>query len=249
MLTRTGSTTEIWQAATAGSSARNAVGGGYTYRAIAASQPVNYVSFWDAARFSNWLTSGRTEWGVYQLRGVTNPTNNTITRNATVWAMGGVAVASEDEWYKAAYYSGLSRGADGDGYWSFPNQSNSITTAEANYGGSVGDLTDVGSYAVPSFYGTFDQGGNVWEWNDTILITSNRGALGGSFSSPGSFSIESLGLGDAYSPDNESADLGFRISSLQAVASTPVIPEPSASAAICGFLGLGLALSRRKARF
>lgn len=54
--------------------------------------PVNFVSFWDAARFTNWLTTGDTETRVYVLteQGIAD---NTITRDATAWANGGVAIA------------------------------------------------------------------------------------------------------------------------------------------------------------
>ncbi len=81
----------------------------YNVKSGFGNKPVNFVSFWDAARFSNWLTngqgSGSTETGVYVLD-ATGISNNTITRNATAWNNGGVAVASENEWYKAAYYDG-----------------------------------------------------------------------------------------------------------------------------------------------
>ena len=43
------------------------------------------------------------------------------------------------------------------------------------------DLTSVGSYpGSASPYGTFDQGGNVFEWNEAIAGT-NRVARGGNF--------------------------------------------------------------------
>ena len=213
---------------------RSGTSGSYTYSVKSGfgNKPVNYVSFWDAARFTNWLTSGDTETGVYVLT-PTGISNNTITRDATAWANGGVAVASENEWHKAAYFDG------NGGYTLYPTQSNSITTADANYGSSVGTVTDVGTYAAdPSHYGTFDQGGNVLEWNDEIFFTSDRGFRGGSFSSPDS-SLQSLS-GNWFDPTIEDDDFGFRVSSLAP------IPEPSAYAAILGMLGLALALTRRK---
>ena len=205
-------------------------------------KPVDFVSFWDAARFSNWLTNGQgsgdTENGVYDLTNETAIGNNTVTRNATAWNANGVAIASEDEWYKAAYYKGGSTTA---GYWDFPNESDSITTDDANYGLSVRTVTDVGAYSGDaSHYGTFDQGGNVWEWNDTILFTSDRGLRGGSFAS-GDAALQSSGrLG--LDPTSGDGFVGFRVSSLAP------IPEPSAYAAILGCLALAIAIVRRKGR-
>jgi formylglycine-generating enzyme required for sulfatase activity len=192
--------------------------GSYTYSTKAGfeNKPVNFVSFWDAARFTNWLTSGDTENGVYVLTS-SGITNNTITRDATAWANGGVAVASENEWYKAAYYDG------NGGYTLYPTQSNSITTADANYNNSAGTVTDVATYAAaPSHYGTFDQGGNVWEWNDTIVGTGNRGLRGGSFIDLDGTLQSSLRLHS--NPTFENFNIGFRVSSLAP------IPEPSAYA-------------------
>ena len=205
-------------------------------------KPVDFVSFWDAARFSNWLTNGQgsgdTENGVYDLTNETAIGNNTVTRNATAWNANGVAIASEDEWYKAAYYKGGSTTA---GYWDFPNESDSITTDDANYGLSVRTVTDVGAYSGDaSHYGTFDQGGNVWEWNDAILFTSDRGLRGGSFAS-GDAALQSSGrLG--LDPTSGDGFVGFRVSSLAP------IPEPSAYAAILGCLALAIAIVRRKGR-
>ena len=220
---------------------RSGASGSYSYavRDGRGNRPVNYVSFWDAARFTNWLTSGDTETGVYVLT-TDGIANNTITRNATAWANGGVAITSENEWYKAAYYSGSPTGADGDGYWLYPTQSNSITTADANYDDSVLELTAVGSYAAPSFYGTFDQGGNLDEWNDTIVLASNRGLLGGTFIS--SVNVLQSSNRIYVGPSGEFTDSGFRVASLSRVN----LPEPSAYGAICGLLGLGLALTRRQ---
>ena len=205
-------------------------------------KPVDFVSFWDAARFSNWLTNGQgsgdTENGVYDLTNETAIGNNTVTRNATAWNANGVAIASEDEWYKAAYYKGGSTTA---GYWDFPNESDSITTDDANYGFSVRTVTDVGAYSGDaSHYGTFDQGGNVWEWNDAILFTSDRGLRGGSFAS-GDAALQSSSRNN-FCPASGNYFFGFRVSSLAP------IPEPSAYAAILGCLALAIAIVRRKGR-
>ncbi len=205
-------------------------------------KPVNFVSFWDAARFSNWLSTGNTEKGVYVLD-ATGISNNTITRNATAWNNGGVAVASENEWYKAAYYDG------NGGYTLYPTQSDTAPTAEnppggansANFSGGPGTVTDVGAYTgSDSHYGTFDQGGNVWEWNDAIVSTSLRGLRGGSFNDF-DFLLQSSARNNS-NPTLELISFGFRVSSLAP------IPEPSAYAAILGCLGLSLALTRRKGR-
>jgi len=225
---------------------QDGVSGSFSYNVKAGfgDKPVNFVSFWDAARFTNWLTSGDTEVGVYNLGGVTSPTNADITRDATAWAAGGVAIASEDEWYKAAYYQPVAAGGDADSYWLYPTASNSVPSgAEANYNANDGNepdtIADVG-YSDASYYGTFDQGGNVWEWNDAIVSTSARGLRGGSFDSTDAL----LQSSDRYGldPTNEFDFIGFRVSSLAP------IPEPSAYAAILGCLALAIATVRRKGR-
>jgi sulfatase modifying factor 1 len=101
------------------------------------------------------------------------------------------------------------------------------------------DLTIVGkgSYSgSASPYGTFDQGGNVWEWNEAIT----SGGLGRAVRS-GSFDENALGpaastrsIGGANSGDD---GLGFRVA---------MIPEPSTSLlVIAGLLGLGTWRRRR----
>lgn len=195
-------------------------------------KPVNYVSFSDAARFTNWLTSGDTESGVY------DPSDSTTPRDQATFDAGGVAIASENEWYKAAYYDGTSD------YYSYPTQSNGISTSDANYDNSVGGLTDVGTYADHgSHYGTFDQGGNVWERSDTIIGNEDRVLRGGAFDFSDTVLQASSRDDWADADENfERNNIGFRVSSLEP------IPEPSAYAAILGCLGLSLALIRRKGR-
>ena len=48
------------------------------------------------------------------------------------------------------------------------------------YDGTQNYLTDVGAFTqAASYYGTFDQAGNVWEWHDTINPGGTRSLRGG----------------------------------------------------------------------
>ena len=221
-------------------------GGAYSYSVYEASgisagdRPVNYVSFFDAARFANWLTNGQgdgdTETGVYDL------TAETVTRDSTAWDNGGVAIASEDEWYKAAYYDPALNNGDG-GYWDYAHQSDSLDADDANYANANGRAVDVGTYEA-SAYGTFDQGGNLWEWNDAVS-DGKRNVRGGGYA-PSDVSDPAGDLSRTYEfysdASAELSALGFRVSSLSP------IPEPSAFAAIFGSLTFSFAIMRRNRR-
>jgi formylglycine-generating enzyme len=166
-----------------GGIARSGSPGSYTYSTVPGREnnPVSFVSFWDAARFVNWLQNGQgnadTETGAYTLTPDTIA-SNTVVRNAG-WQW---ALPSVDEWYKAAFHQPADQGGDVDSFWRYTTMSNDAPTfAQVNYEGAINNTTPVGSYA-PNFYGTFDMGGNVSEWTDT-RSTSNRRIAGGSFAS------------------------------------------------------------------
>jgi formylglycine-generating enzyme required for sulfatase activity len=214
--------------------------GSYTY-SVAAGRgnfPMTDVTFWDATRFANWLDNGQptgpegagtTETGAYTLT-PTGIANNTVTRNpGATWA-----VTSENEWYKAAYYSPTLNASAG-GYWEYPTQSNTISPTQANYGGTP-DSTPVGSYAYPSYYRTYDQGGDVFQWNEAIS-GGFRGQRGGSFGDFSDFSSVPLQSASRYhdSATDYYTEEGFRVSQ---------VPEPVS----LGILALGLSgmLLRRR---
>jgi sulfatase modifying factor 1 len=214
-----------------------ASGAKYTIRTSMGDKPVNYVSWYDAARFTNWMHngqgSGSTETGAYTLNGNTG----IITKNvgATVY------LPSEDEWYKAAYYDPTTGPTGpGDNYWLYATQSDSAPTvgtanstgvisnpganvanyrSGADWNGQDGNVTTVGSAGANNYFGTADQVGNVWEWNDAVISGSSRGVRGGSWDNFSFGPAASYRYGD--SPTLEGSNVGFR------VASVPV-PEPSA---------------------
>jgi formylglycine-generating enzyme len=195
-----------------------------------ANRPVVFVSWFDAARMANWLTNGQgnssTETGAYTLNGATS---GIITANIGAQ----VYIPSGDEWFKAAYYNGAT-----STYSLYPNGTNSITTVDANYNNSVGSSTDVGTYSGdPSFYGTFDQVGNAWEWNDAV-IGSQRGLRGGSW-------VGDDNLASSNSVSLDPSDLGFNLGFRLASSSIAAVPEPTSMLSIAGLLGGGMFMRRR----
>ena len=207
---------------------RSGSAGSYIYNVTSGLEyrPVVYVSWFDAARFTNWLGNGQgsgdTETGAYTL--ISGQTSGIVTVNPGAQ----IYLPSENEWYKAAYYNGGT-----SAYSLYPNGQNAITTADANYGNSVGHSTDVGSYSGdPSSYGTFDQGGNVYEWNDAV-IGSWRGLRGGSWFD------DVIGLASSISsgedPSGEFFGFGFRVAS---------VPEPTS--VVLAIFTCGMLLIRRK---
>ncbi len=165
-------------------------------------------------------------------------------------------MTSEDEWYKAAHYKGGSTSA---GYWLYETQSDTAPANQvlatdpgnsANYCPSLNDFsigspyyrTNVGEFEnSASAYGTFDQGGNVFEWNEAIVDEASdyvcRGLRGGSFGGSYSSTLQALYRGYNY-PSFEEYTFGFRVSA---------VPEPSSLIALAGGLISLLGMRRRTA--
>jgi len=215
---------------------RSGSSGSYTYSLTGSgARPISYVSWFDAARYTNWLHNGQgagsTETGAYTLVG--GQTSGTAP-GKNVGAM--IYLPSENEWFKAAHYD-PTKVASG-GYWLHGNRSDSMTTntvgatGAANYydgdyavtqsdgsSGSQNYLTDAGAYGAgsQSFYGLDDVAGNVFEWNDLDAESGSvRGLRGGSWGSFESNLRSSSRF--VFDPSNGLNVVGFRVAS---------VPEPS----------------------
>jgi formylglycine-generating enzyme required for sulfatase activity len=216
--------------------------GGYSYTATAGREnmPVNWVSWYDALRFANWLHNGQpiglqgsatTEDGAYTFNGATavGPRNPGAR----------YFLPTEDEWYKAAYFDPAT-----GGWLGYPASSDAATSCaaptaspnSANCGAAKGDLTQRGAYTgSPSPSGTFDQGGNVAEWNETDVAGDGalRGVRGGSFDSAAN-DLAASHRGSA-GPGSEADSVGFRM------------PEPGRDEMLlAGALALACCRTRRR---
>jgi formylglycine-generating enzyme len=93
----------------------------------------------------------------------------------------------------------------------------------------------VGAYtSSPSYYGTFDQGGNVYEWNEMAVSSSQRGVRGGLWN--GGSDILRSSFRDSSFATTEFMGIGFRVAS---------IPEPG-TAALIGLAAVALFNTRRR---
>jgi hypothetical protein len=96
-----------------------------------------------------------------------------------------------------------------------------------------------------SFYGTFDQGGNVYQWNDLDgTISPLRGVRGGDWNNGDPFTVSSS-TSDAIDPSYEFCDTGFRLASRPSRSVPEIDPNNLGSvlALVLGSLGL---LERRR---
>jgi len=242
----------------------------YSYSVIGSgNRPIAYVSWFGAARFANWVNNGAnngasTETGAYTLNGATSGLGFTKNAEAKWW------IPSENEWYKAAYYDPSPSGPGNDDYWFYPMRSDSSpfneigalanqanyyagdysVTQNPTYSSSQNYLTDGGAYSgSASYYGTYDQGGNVIEWLEPQMLR------GGGWNGSGAFFYNLVEMrstltikvdGQAITSDRAIVQgdarsyMGFRVAS---------VPEPSTYALLAvAAAGCGAHLMRRRKR-
>ena len=192
----------------------------------------NNVSWYEAAQFCNYLTTGDKSKGAYRFSGNNaNPGDFLgVDRDASIDDYGMTyVIPTENEWYKAAYYTG-------SGYSLYANGENTapIAGTDTNYDKAIGlQPWEVGvGNGTKEQNGTFDMMGNVWEWNETKLV-SGRGIRGGSYLNGfGTLRSSSRSYED---PNNGYYCIGFRVAS---------VPEPASLAV----LSAGALMLRRRKR-
>ncbi|MEM1060651.1 MAG: SUMF1/EgtB/PvdO family nonheme iron enzyme [Verrucomicrobiota bacterium] len=242
----------------------NTLGGlGLTQDSRGANRPATSMSWNEAARFVNWLNTSQGYQAAYNF--AVNPGDSgygagNANDNILLWSASEAFsqtnlfrhkdavyfLPSEDEWYKAAYYSG-----SGSVYFDYATQQNigdpptavasgtGANEAVFQQGGGIGpaDITQAGG---ASHYGTVGQGGNVWEWQESAFdgdsdsLSENRGRRGGYWVNPENALRASARLSSP--PTLQSDIIGFRVAS---------VPEPASASLLLGALGL-LAVRRRR---
>ncbi|OGT46410.1 MAG: hypothetical protein A3E83_06425 [Gammaproteobacteria bacterium RIFCSPHIGHO2_12_FULL_41_20] len=186
--------------------------GSFTYSVmdnggISANRPITFVTWFNAARFANWMSNGQpsgsqnnatTENGAYALNGITSGsavTKNTI--NPNTGAAPTYYIPLENEWYKAAYYD-PTLGDGAGGYYGYATQSN---TAPGN---TIGSQLNQANYFIANGVGFSVTQSLVFSYGAQNYLT-DVGSFSGSPSYYGTF--DQNGNADQWNDLDGSASL------------------------------------------
>jgi hypothetical protein len=231
----------------------NAAGSlGITHDGRGVNFPATSISWFEAAKFVNWLNTSTGSLPAYKFDDMDNfqlwqPSDlGYDAANRYRNSLAKFFLPSLNEWHKAAYYDPLA-----STYYDYPTGSDAVPDGIDVVGDPLFDavffdgasnpspnvITNVG---LLSPYGTAGQGGNVTEWEETSFDRSNsspllgRGYRGGAW---GNISTNLLASNrNSIGPAFESNFFGIRIAS--------VVPEP-ATLALVG-VGIAILLALRK---
>ncbi len=197
---------------------------------------------------------GTTEGGSYYLNGAMSDAElmAVVRQPVATWV-----ITSENEWYKAAYHKNDGVTGNYFDFPTSSNTAPGYVNDSGNLSGTGSPFTeggtDPGNYATyngdpgtegigspyyrtevgdwensDSPYGTSDQGGNVWEWNEAVIDSpphgSYRGRRGGSFIN---LYVSTLHAAfRSYGPPwVETFYIGFRVAEVSEQAPVPAVSE------------------------
>jgi formylglycine-generating enzyme required for sulfatase activity len=154
-------------------------GSRYAVKSDMGNKPVNFVTWFDAARVSNWYQEGGVTYltsasgsaaingGAYTLNGATTGDAPAVNPDARFY------VPTEDQWYKAAYFKG---GDVNAGYWQYATQVTGTAPTAVN-ATPVGTGTSGGVSPVTT--GNFANYNSGADWNHQDGNATTVGTNGG----------------------------------------------------------------------
>jgi hypothetical protein len=195
-------------------------------------RPVNWESTVAAMRMANWLCNGGTA-GSDTEHGAYTFTSEFVFSARNVNAP--YFLPTPAEYYKAAYYDPTAGGSD---YWLYAVRTSDPNPADTNglnavlppgnaFSANFNSLpdpitggpgtTDVGAYInAPSYYGTFDQTGNLWEWTEPLVGQTVAQRMGGSQGNNAARLAATTVANNGIQPGGSSINQGFRLAALAA---------------------------------
>ncbi len=204
------------------------------------------ISWHEAARYCNWLTSGNADVGAYTVSsgavtGITD--HDSVAMSSLVSTYGTVFVLpTEAEWRKAAYWTGSEYSLYANGTSTAP-----VKNVDANYGNASADGPWDVTGGTTEQNGTLNMMGNVWEWMESTAggealdfddSTQQMAFRGGDWFLPTSDSEdETKWLQEVNSSSDDRAatyNVGFRVAA---------IPEPG-TISLMSLSTIGLFLTR-----
>lgn len=187
--------------------------------------PAVRVSFYEAAKLCNWMTSGNATNGAYTFDVSGNFTG--INRAAATASYATVYVLpSRDEWFKAAYYD-----IDNAKYtlYAFGVNTAPVAGIDARY--NTNSVWAVGSGSVEQ-NGTYDMMGNVWEWSEQAATTNTYRVLGGSYQLATNY-MYSASSSTLLASDDTKYQFGFRVVAIPEPATVSLFLISSVGAFMC----------------
>ena len=165
-----------------------------------ANRPITFVSWFDSARFANWMANGKptgaagsttTDNGAYNVGAAT--TGNAPALNATNPNTGiapAFSIPTENQWYKAAYYSPVKSGPTTPGYFLYGTSSDS--TPGNGWSGTAAladkDLANQANYRISNRYAVTG-GTTTINNNSNQNLLTDVGAFTNTYSYYGAFDM------------------------------------------------------------